>query len=97
VYCIAVDPHTLEIDPEETERLRRERRDERRRQALPAAEYRARERDRVLRAELPVPVARMYRDVLRSSEGFRRAFLKFWELPETWEFPDPDAGTEKVA
>jgi acetone carboxylase alpha subunit len=97
VYCMAVDPHTLEIDPEETERLRRERRDERRRQALPAAEYRARERDRVLRAELPVPVARMYRDVLRSSEGFRRAFLEFWDLPEDWEFPDPDAGTEEVA
>ena len=97
VYCVAVDPTTLEVDHEETERLRRERRDERRRQAVPAAEYRARERERVLRGELPLPTARMYRDVLRFSDVFRRQFLDFWSLPENWEMPDPDGRAEEVA
>jgi acetone carboxylase alpha subunit len=96
VYCVAVDPETLEIDQAETERLRRERREERLRQAIPASEYRARERKRVLRGDFPAPTARMYRDVLRFSEGFRKAFMEFWDLPEGWEMRDPDAWDEEI-
>ncbi len=98
VYCVAIDPETLEVDAVETERLRARRREERKRQALPAAEYRARERKRVLDGDFAPPTARMYRDVLGYSERFRQAFMEFWDLPADWRLPDPDARAgEEVA
>jgi N-methylhydantoinase B/oxoprolinase/acetone carboxylase alpha subunit len=97
VYCVAIDPDTLEIDPEETERLRQGRRDERKRLGVPAQDYKARERERVLQGDFSLPTARMYHAVLGSSEAFKRAFLRFWDLPETWELPDRDRDQEVVA
>jgi len=97
VYCVALDPETLEVDLEETARLREARREERRRRALPAREYKRRERERILRSDFSVPTARMYRDVLRYSEGFRRVFLEFWDLPADWNVRDPDRREQGVA
>lgn len=96
VYGVAIDADTLEVDEEETERLRRGRREERKRLGTPAKEYKSRERERVLRRDFPLPTARMYHEALGASEVFRREFLGFWELPETWEIRDPDQEEEVV-
>lgn len=97
VYCVAIDPNTLEVDQDETDRLRSARREERRRIGLPAQEYKTRERARVLRGDFAPPTARMYHAVLGASEEFRQAFRVFWGLPEDWEMPDPDRAEEEVA
>jgi N-methylhydantoinase B/oxoprolinase/acetone carboxylase alpha subunit len=97
VYCVAIDATTLEIDREETEKLRQAKRKERKRLGTPAIQYKSRERERVLRGELPVPTARMYHAVLGASAEFRREFLRFWDLPETWKMHDPDQEEEVVA
>ena len=39
IYAVAIDPQTLEVDYEETEARRRERRDERMRRGIPAKDY----------------------------------------------------------
>ena len=97
VYCVAVDPDTLEIDREETERLRAARREERKRVGIPARQYKAREREQVLRGDFAPPVARMYHAVLGASEAFQSAFRKFWDLPEEWRMPDADQTDQEVA
>lgn len=91
VYCVDIDPETLEIDLQGTEQLRDERRQERLDQAQPASEYKRQQREAVLEGDFPVPTARMYRDVLKFSEEFRRHYLDFWDLPEDWYPNDPDA------
>ncbi|HLN07088.1 MAG TPA: hypothetical protein VK217_12470, partial [Acidimicrobiales bacterium] len=70
---------------------------ERWRDGVPAQQYKARERERVLSGDFAKPTARMFHAVLGSSEAFRRAFLEFWGLPETWEMADPDREAEEVA
>ena len=97
VYCVAIDLESLEVNKPETERLRQARREERKRTALPAQEYKARQREVLLRGDLAKPTARMYHAVLGSSGAFRRAFAEFWELPEGWEMTDPDGEAEEVA
>ncbi len=97
VYCIAVDPDTLEVDRQETERLRAARREERMRMGIPAQQYKARERERVLCGDFPPPVARMYHAVLGASEVFQSAFREFWDLPEEWRMPDPDQLAQEMA
>lgn len=52
--------------------------------AIPAREYRERTRRYLVDGELPTPTGRMYADVLAFSPEFRRTFLDFWQLPETW-------------
>ena len=97
VYCVAIDPESLEVNQEETERLRQARREERKRTAVPAQEYKARQREVLLQNDLAKPTARMYHGVLGSSEAFRRAFAEFWELPDGWQMNDPDGESEEVA
>jgi acetone carboxylase, alpha subunit len=97
VYCVAVDPDTLEIDRQETERLRAARREERKRVGIPARQYKTHERERVLRGDFAPPVARMYHAVLGASEAFQSAFREFWDLPEEWRMPDADQTDQEVA
>ncbi len=96
VYCVAIDPETMEVDVAATEQLRRKQREERRSVGMPAQQYKARERETILRGDLAKPTARMFHAVLGSSEAFRRAFLEFWGLPESWEMTDPDRDDEEV-
>jgi acetone carboxylase alpha subunit len=94
-YCVAVDPETFEVDREETGRLRTERRRERLRRGVPASEYREQEREVLRRGELGAPTARMFRAVLGHSRAFREAFLRFWDLPDDFDLPDPDARRDR--
>jgi len=96
VYCVAIDQGTLQVNVEETRRLREARRAQRKREAVPAQTYKACERQRVLAGDLPTPAARMYHAVLGASETFRRAFMQFWDLPSDWRIADPDAEADTV-
>jgi acetone carboxylase alpha subunit len=52
---------------------------------IPAAEYRAAARERVLAKDFPQPVRAMYADVIRISRKFANEFRAFWALPDDYE------------
>jgi acetone carboxylase alpha subunit len=81
VYCVALDEETLQIDRDETERLRLARREQRLSLGVPAQEYRAATRKRVLAGDFSKPVRELYSDVLSISERFAAEFRDFWDLP----------------
>jgi len=87
VYAVALQADGM-VDGPQTEALRQRRREQRRKDGIPASEYRARMRERVQRGEFAPPVKRMYLDVLRKSAKFAREFRTFWNLPEDWTMPD---------
>jgi N-methylhydantoinase B/oxoprolinase/acetone carboxylase alpha subunit len=72
-------------DVDATAARRAEMRQARRARAVPAAEYKARARERVLAREFPKPVSAMYSDVIRISRKFATEFRSFWDLPDDYE------------
>jgi acetone carboxylase, alpha subunit len=84
VYGVQLD-ESGQVDEAATAAARAGIRRERLARAVPASRYRAEVRRELLAADLPVPTARMYRDVLGFSPEWRRHFLDFWGLPEDWE------------
>lgn len=99
VYCVAIDPDTFEVDKEETDRLRVERRRDRLAQAMPAEKYKTAVRQKLLSGELLrgdefAPTRRMYRNVLGFSETWARHFRSFWDLPEDLDI-DPGKGEHR--
>ncbi len=70
------------IDEEATATLRREARAERKRRAVPAEEWRARERERVAARDLDRLVLESYRGSFAMSDRWRREFLEFWLLDD---------------
>ncbi|MEI7742612.1 MAG: 5-oxoprolinase, partial [Chloroflexota bacterium] len=62
-----------------------EMRRERLARAIPAAEYKAKARERVVAKDFPKPVRAMYSDVIRISRKFATEFRSFWDLPDDYE------------
>lgn len=83
VYGVVLDP-SGRVDSTATEHRRQEIRARRLREGIPAAQYRAAVRERLLHGELPAPTGRMYAETLEFSPEFRERFLSFWELPADW-------------
>ena len=82
---MVVEPDTLEVDEAGTRELRAERRKQRLERGVPAPEYKRRTRERVLEKDFPLPVRRLYADVLARSEKFATEFRTFWDLPDDYE------------
>jgi len=85
VYCVHVDLQTFQVDEEKTQKLREERRKERKRIGIPAREYIQKTRERILRGDIPPIPKAMYNDVLSISKKFRDEFKDFWQLPEDFK------------
>jgi len=85
VYGVVVDGRTFEVDERATAELRSQKRRERLARGIPAQEYKRRARERVLAKDFPLPVRRLYADVLARSERFASEFKRFWDLPDDYE------------
>jgi N-methylhydantoinase B/acetone carboxylase alpha subunit len=89
VYGVMLRPSTTagwEVDVEATARRRVALREERRRRAVPAAEWVQKERERIMRRGLIEPVQQMYRESMSLNEGWARTYREFWSLPEDFTF-----------
>jgi acetone carboxylase alpha subunit len=78
---------TVGYDKEATDALRAEHRRQRLQRAIPAAEYKKRQRERLLAGDIPVPARAMYRDVMEVSPAWATEFRTFWDLPDDFEVP----------
>lgn len=88
VYGVVVtegEGGAFEVDEERTRERRADIRRERLERSVPAAEYKRAARERVLAKDFPVPVRRLYADVLAKSAKFASEFRSFWDLPEDYE------------
>lgn len=88
-YCVALTP-AGEVDREETERLRAERRRQRLAEAMPAEEYLRRTRARLVAGDVSTPTRRMYNDLLENSPRFAALMREFWQLEDDFLIPDPE-------
>jgi N-methylhydantoinase B/acetone carboxylase alpha subunit len=79
-------------DEAATSERRAARRDERVADAVPAREWMARERERVLAGDFIEPVKRMYAESMRLSERWADEFRAFWDLPDgfAYDVPTPE-------
>jgi hypothetical protein len=79
-------------DPDATSARRAEKREERVAGAVPAREWMARERERVLAGDFIEPVKRMYAESMRLSERWADEFRAFWDLPDgfAYDVPTPE-------
>ena len=75
------------VDAKATAALRARHRKDRLARAIPASEYKARVRERLITGDIPAPAAALYRDVLRFSAKWAAEFRTFWELPDDYEVP----------
>jgi N-methylhydantoinase B/oxoprolinase/acetone carboxylase alpha subunit len=85
VYGVVVtedEDGNIGYDKEATEALRQKHRKERLERAIPAAEYKRRERERLVSGDIPVPAKAMYRDVMEVSPAWAKEFRTFWDLPD---------------
>jgi len=82
IYCVDIDPETLEIDYEKTEKLREEMREARKKRMIPVKEYIKHEREKISKGNIPKISKEMYNDVLAKSEKFAKEFREFWNLPD---------------
>ena len=78
---------TLSVDVAATEQTRNDIRKQRLSRAIPAAQYKAQARERLVSGDIPLPAKAMYRDVLKISEKWRNEFIGFWALPDDYEVP----------
>jgi acetone carboxylase alpha subunit len=86
VYGVAIDEETLEIDFSKTEEMRESVRRLRRQRGIPAREYLAKVRERILNGDITPEVREMYNDCFRISDKFAREFKEFWQLDEDFTF-----------
>jgi len=75
------------VDVDATTELRAQHRRDRLARAIPAQEYKAQVRARLIAGDIPDPAAAMYRDVLRFSANWAAEFRGFWDLPDDYEVP----------
>ncbi len=74
------------IRKEETERLRKEKREERRRRAIPVKEWYFRRREDIIRGRLPAMLKRAYNESLAKGKRWPKEFRRFWGLPDDFLF-----------
>jgi hypothetical protein len=74
------------IDAGRTDELRRLERDERRRKAVPTAQWIASQRERIERKDLAPRVLRMLRESFEASDRWRREYVEFWGLADDFSF-----------
>ena len=83
-------------DPSATEERRARKRDERVAEAVPAREWMARERERVLAGDFIEPVTRMYAESMKLSERWADEFRAFWDLPAGFRYDVPTPEVDLV-
>jgi N-methylhydantoinase B len=83
-------------DPAATEERRAAKRSERVAGAVPAREWIARERERVLAGDFIEPVQRMYAESMRLSERWADEFRAFWDLPDGFVYNVPTPEVDQV-
>ncbi len=84
IYGVRLGPDGS-VDAAATKELRSAMRRRRLERGVPAREYKATARERVLAKDFPKPVQAMYRDVIRISRKFATEFRSFWNLPADYE------------
>ncbi|MBI3106675.1 MAG: hydantoinase B/oxoprolinase family protein, partial [Candidatus Rokubacteria bacterium] len=87
VYGVVVNDGS--VDENATGRRRAEIRARRRSRGMPAGQYVEQQRLRILAGELPEPARAALNQCLAASERFRREFVEFWGLPETFAGVEP--------
>lgn len=80
----ATDSHVVDLT--ETERLRAEERNARKKRGIPVSVWMNAQKEKIVRGDLADLVKEMYRGSFRISERWRAEFLEFWGLPETFTF-----------
>jgi acetone carboxylase, alpha subunit len=83
-------------DASATEERRVRKRDERVAEAVPAREWMARERERVLAGDFIEPVTRMYAESMKLSERWADEFRAFWDLPAGFRYDVPTPEVDLV-
>ena len=91
------DPKTgdVVVDAAATQQERESIRANRRRRAVPVADWLKAERKRVAAKDFVTEVAAMYRGAMILSPRFTAEFRAFWLLPESFEFEDPKLARRK--
>ena len=89
VFCISIDPETLEVNKAETEKLRDARKKERLAKGEKGQDFVARQVKRRKERDLPIPVLQLLDEVSSFSEGFLRE-LEFEEAFAKKDMSAPD-------
>jgi hypothetical protein len=91
VYAVSIDRKTLEIDDQKTEKMRKERREERLNKGLKAKEYLKVMIEKRNNRDLPQPVLEFFDEIISFSPGFRKELefeAEFCDRPDN-ETPPP--------
>ncbi|MDA3625192.1 hydantoinase B/oxoprolinase family protein [Saccharopolyspora sp. WRP15-2] len=88
VYGVVVQSgaRSCEVDAERTAARRRRIREDRSANAVPARDWIAQQRQRVVDQDFAVEVREMYRDSMTMSDRFAAEMREFWSLPADFEF-----------
>ncbi|MER5394396.1 hydantoinase B/oxoprolinase family protein [Saccharopolyspora sp. NPDC002686] len=88
VYGVVVQSgaRSCAVDAERTAARRRRIREDRSANAVPAREWIAQQRQRVVDQDFAVEVREMYRDSMTMSDRFAAEMREFWSLPADFEF-----------
>lgn len=86
VVLVAAGDGTRKADAAATAKERQAMRRRRLERAVDAADYVARERDRVLSKDFIAPVRAMYASSMKLSDRWARHFRTFWSLPNDFAF-----------
>ena len=82
VNGIVLDPDSYEVDIEETETLRKKKRQERLKRAITVENYKKQEREKIIKGHLHKNIKDMYKSSFKLSNIFRKEFIEYWNLPE---------------
>jgi acetone carboxylase alpha subunit len=85
VYCVKIDPVTMEVDAEATNQLRNQRKAERLARGIPARDYIRINREKILKGDIPPVPKSCLRNCIKASGKFLTEFKEFWDLSENFE------------
>ena len=85
VYGVKLDSTSMEIDYDQTNRLREARRKERLARAIPTKEYISHVSKKIIAGNIPEPTKTSLNHSLRISEKFRSEFIQCWGLPDEFD------------
>ncbi len=92
VYGVALDDGN-EVDEAATAARREAIRAHRLERAVPAADWWAAHRERVLARDVPMPIQVMYAESMKLSPRWAAEYRGFWDLPEDFEYSDAPTPT----